>query len=372
MHPRALADRIESDLLEKMVLVSGPRQSGKTTLARSILMRRHKALAGRYMNWDDDDSRTRILSKEFPHTGTVVFDELHKFSRWRNFLKGLYDMHHEALQVLVTGSARLDLYRRGGDSMQGRYHHLRLYPFSLKEAGCRVGDLMKLGPFPEPLFAGSAAKAKRWSREYRTRLIRDDVADLERIQELGALEQLSMRLPALVGSPLSLNALREGLQVAHKTVDRWVGVLERLLFIFRITPFGPPRIKAAKKSSKHYHFDWTTVADEGSRFENLIGFHLLKECHFQEDAEGEDTELRFFRDIEGREVDFVQMLDGKPVRFVECKLAETRVDPSLLYLHRKFPRVDAIQVVATPRIDRVGPLGIRIVSADRFLSELNV
>lgn len=372
MLERALAKQVVADLREKMVLVSGPRQSGKTTLARSILSRQHRAFASRYLNWDDDEARTRVLKREFPHDGLVVFDELHKFGRWRNFLKGLYDERRGQQQILVTGSARLDLYRRGGDSLQGRYHHLRLYPLSLKEAGCSLADLMTLGPFPEPLLAGSATAARRWSRQYRSRLVREDVVSLERVEELGALEQLSVRLPGLVGSPLSLNALREDLQVAHKTVERWTEILERLMFIFRLSPFGPPRIKAVRKSRKHYQLDWTTVADQGPRFENVIAFHLLKECHYLEDVEGHDAELRFFRDVEGREVDFVQLVAGKPVRFVECKVADPAIDRSLLYLRRKFPGVEAVQVLATRGIDRIAEEGIRLVSADRFLSELVV
>jgi len=367
---RILTPQVVADLAEKMVLVSGPRQSGKTTMARAILGRRHRAFAGRYLNWDDDEARTRVLRREFRRDGLVVFDELHKFSRWRNFLKGLYDENRGRTQILVTGSARLDLYRRGGDSLQGRYHHLRLHPLSLKEAGCALADLMALGPFPEPLLAGSLTRARRWSRQYRSRLVREDVASLERVDELGALEQLSVRLPALVGSPLSLNALREDLQVAHRTVERWTDILERLLFVFRLPPFGPARIKAVKKSRKHYLFDWTAVPEDGPRFENLVGFHLLKECHFQEDVAGLDAELRFFRDVEGREVDFVQMVGGKPVRFVECKLAETKIAPSLLYLRRKFPAVEAVQVLARAGVDRAGELGVRLVSADRFLGEL--
>lgn len=370
MLPRALSAHVAADLEGKMVFVSGPRQSGKTTLARALLAKQHRPFAPRYLNWDDDEARTRVLTREFPHDGLVVFDELHKYSRWRNFLKGLYDAHQSALHVLVTGSARLDLYRRGGDSLQGRYHHLRLYPLSLKEAGCSVNDLMTLGPFPEPLLAGSATAARRWSRQYRSRLIREDVASLERVVEVGALEQLSVRLPGLVGSPLSLNALRSDLQVAHKTIERWVDILDRLMFLFRLAPFGPPQIKAVKKSRKHYLFDWTTVEDTGARFENLVAFHLLKECHFLEDVEGHETELRFFRDVEGREVDFVQMKQGRPFRFVECKLADTAISPALLYLRGKFPSVEAIQVLATPGVDRVGRDGVRLLSADPFLAEL--
>jgi predicted AAA+ superfamily ATPase len=369
---RLLAPVIARDLKEKMVLVSGPRQSGKTTLALQLLARRHRATKDRYLNWDDDESRSRILMREFPDRGLVAFDELHKYSRWRNFLKGLYDSRRAQMQILVTGSARLDHYRRGGDSLQGRYHHIRLYPFSLREANCTAADLLALGPFPEPLLSGNATRARRWSLQYRSRLVREDVATLETVSELGALEQMSVRLPALVGSPLSLNSLREDLEVAHKTVERWMDILERLMFLFRVAPFGPPRIKAVKKSRKHYHFDWTVVADAGARFENLVAFHLLKEVHFLQDVEGRDAELRFFRDIEGREVDFVQLLDGKPVRFVECKLADTVISPAMLYLHRKFPEVEAVQVVAAPGHDRAGREGVRIASADTFLAELQV
>lgn len=369
---RALSGQVVADLDEKMVLLSGPRQSGKTTLARAILARRHRAHASRYLNWDDDEARTRILTREFPRDGLLVFDELHKFTRWRNYLKGLFDQHRETLRILVTGSARLDLYRRGGDSLQGRYHHIRLYPLSLKEAGSSLADLMALGPFPEPLLGGNVTAARRWSRANRSQIIRDDVASLEQVVELGALEQLTTRLPGLVGSPLSMNALREDLQVAHRTVERWLDMLERLMFVFRVAPFGPPKIKAVKKSRKHYHFDWTPVPDPAPRFENVVAFHLLKECHWLEDVEGRDAELRFFRDVEGREVDFVQIVAGSPLRFVECKYAETLIDPSLLYLKRKFPAVEAIQVIATRGVDRPAAEGVRLVSAEKWLGELSI
>ena len=367
---RTLTSQIKTDLQTKMVLLSGPRQSGKTTIARSLIGA--SGTKSRYLNWDDDESRTKILQSAFPHTGLIVFDELHKYSRWRNLVKGLYDKERESLKILVTGSARLDLYRRGGDSLQGRYHHLRLHPLSLKEADCSVKDLMALGPFPEPLLAGSATAARRWSRQYRSRLVREDVADMERVTDMGAMESLSVRLPALVGSPLSLNGLREDLQVAHKTVERWLDIFERLMFVFRLAPFGPPRIKAFKKSQKHYLFDWTSIEDDGARFENLLAFHLLKECHYLEDTEGLDTELRFFRDIEGREVDFVQLQNGKPIRFIECKLTDTTISPALLYLRRKFPAAPALQVISTRGVDRIAQEGVRLVSAELFLSELAI
>jgi hypothetical protein len=369
---RLLSKNVQADLAKKMVLLSGPRQSGKTTLARSLIAGGVRAANARYLNWDDDDARTRIVKGDFPREGLVVFDELHKYTRWRNFIKGVFDRDRARMQVLVTGSARLDLFRRGGDSLQGRYHHLRMYPFSLREADCTLADLMALGPFPEPLLGGSRVEAQRWSRQYRSRLVREDVADLERVTELGALEQLSVRLPALIGAPLSLNGLREDLQVAHKSVERWLDMFERLMFVFRLEPFGPPRIKAVKKSRKLYLYDWTPIESEGARLENLVAFHLLKACHYLEDTEGRDIELRYFRDIEGREVDFVVLENGTPKQFIECKYADTTISPHLLYLRRKFPQVETLQIVAAAGIDRIATEGVRLLSADKLLGALPI
>ncbi|MCI0652639.1 MAG: ATP-binding protein [Planctomycetes bacterium] len=374
MLERALQTIVAADLQRKMVFLSGPRQSGKTTLAESLLQLEHgKSWEPHYLNWDDDDHRTRILKREFPSAGgLIVFDELHKFSRWRNYLKGLYDTQKRRRKILVTGSGRLDYYRRGGDSLQGRYHHLRLYPFSFKEVSASIDDLLRLGPFPEPLTDGTERFARRWSREYRTRLIREDLAALERVIELGTLEQLMIRLPDLVGSPLSVNALREDLQVAHQTVVRWLDMLERMFAFFRVLPFGHPRIKAVKKETKHYLYDWTTVPEPGARFENLIGFHLLKHCHYVEDVEGIDCELRFARDIEGREVDFIVTANRKASVAVECKLSDRRASPELRYLKARVPGLEAVQVIAAKGIDFRDGDGVRICSAEAFLSELAI
>ena len=229
-----------------MVFVAGPRQVGKTTLAKRLTA----AKAG-YLNWDVAEHRERILRRELPAAKLWVFDELHKYRSWRNYLKGLFDNRRAGQQILVTGSARLDFYRFGGDSLQGRYHLLRLHPLSVAELSLTTPadflDLLKLGGFPEPYFTGSETEARRWSREHRTLLIREEVATLERVQDLGNLELLMLRLPELVGSPLSINAVREDLQVTHKTVANWLQILERLYAIYRLSPFGAPRIRAVKK-----------------------------------------------------------------------------------------------------------------------------
>jgi predicted AAA+ superfamily ATPase len=369
LRPRYLTTQVRRDLARKMVFVAGPRQVGKTTLARSL----PGASAG-YLSWDIAEDRDRILRREMPASRLWVFDEIHKYRSWRGLLKGLYDGRRRGQRILVTGSARLDFYRFGGDSLQGRYHLLRLHPFSAAELRLRTGagllDLLRLGGFPEPFLGGSEVEARRWSREYRSRLVREDVASLERVQDLGNLELLALRLPELVGSPLSVNALREDLQVSHKTVSEWLKVLERLYAIFRLSPFGAPRIRAVKKEQKHYHFDWSLVPSEPARFENLVASHLLKWVHFEQDARGRDLELRYFRDTDGREVDFVVVEGRRPLLLVEAKWSDAEPDKGLRYLKARFPEADAWQVSAVGRKDFVTPEGIRVAPALALLSTL--
>ena len=366
---RYLAPTVAEDLARKMVFLGGPRQVGKTSLGKTLIPE-----PGAYLNWDFAAHRAAILKHQLPSTEAWFFDEIHKYRLWRGYLKGLFDLHGNSKRILVTGSARLDYYRYGGDSLQGRYHYLRLHPFSAAELRIETqGDfeqLFRLGGFPEPFFAGSERHARRWARDYRDRLMREEVASLERIDNLGQLELLVMRLPELVGSPLSLNNLREDLSLSHRTVAHWMEVLERLYAIYRIAPFGAPRIRAVKKSQKHYHFDWSVVQDEGARFENLVAGHLLKWVHWQNDVEGRDAELRYFRDIDGREVDFVVMEGRRPVSFVECKLTDGPVGLGLRYLKQRFPQVDAWQVAARTTRDYTTREGVRVAPVLRLLEAL--
>ena len=367
---RYLSAQVRDDLARKMVFVAGPRQVGKTTLARTLLGK-----GSGYQNWDVPEHRERILRGELPSGPLLVLDEIHKWRSWRRLLKGIWDRAPRQQQVLVTGSARLDLYRYGGDSLQGRYHLLRLHPLSLAEVQ-RAGkasplrDLLTLGGFPEPFLGGSERQARRWSREYRTRLVRDDIAGLEPVADIGNLELLALRLPDLVGSPLSINALREDLHVAHKTVASWLEKLARLYAIFFVAPFGAPRLRAVHRARKHYHFDWSIVTNDAARFENLVGSHLLKWVHFMEDSEGRDLSLCYFRDVDGREVDFVIVEGKKPILFVECKWSDALVDRGLVYLKERFPAVPAWQVSATGERDFVTPLGIRVAPAEKLLADL--
>lgn len=205
---------------------------------------------------------------------------------------------------------------------------------------------------------------------YRERLVREEVTALETVADLGKLELLTLALPECVASPLSINALREDLQVSHPTLSRWLEILERVYCIFRVAPFGAPRLRAVKKERKHYHFDWTVVPEPGARFENLVAAHLLKWTDYQVDAQGRPVELRYFRDIDGREVDFVLVHSGRPVGFVECKLADAPVSGGLRYLVARFPNVPAWQVSPAGSKDYMSAEGIRVCPAHVLLRQL--
>ena len=335
---RYLFDAIDADLAEKMVFISGPRQVGKTTLALQLAGAtdfRHPA----YLSWDNVRARPGIRRGEIPSgQPRVILNEIHKYARWRGLVKGLYDTREPGQSFLVTGSARLDVYRRGGDSLHGRYHPYRLHPLSVTEVGGTpdaLAALLRFGGFPEPFLRGSDRHWRRWQRERLDRVVHDDVRDLERVREISLVELLVEALPSRVGSPLSVKSLREGLEVAHDTAERWLGILENLYVCFRISPFGAPRIRAVKKERKLYLWDWSSVPDPGARLENMVASHLLKLCHFREDTEGHRMELRFLRDTDSREVDFVVLENRKPLFAVEVKTGERAVSPAIRYFKQR-------------------------------------
>ncbi len=361
------------DLEKKMVFIAGPRQAGKTTFSTNILNNNK----GYYYNWDDSNDREIILKGQWPPEKKIILilDEIHKQRNWKSLIKGLYDKKKEDFKILVTGSAKLDVLRKGGDSLQGRYHLIRLHPLSLKEIpGANPGtllDLMKYGPFPEPFLAQDEIEARRWRKEYRSRLIRDDVRDLEDVSHLDKMEKLVMRLPELVGSGLSLNSLKEDLSISHETVVRYLSILENLYGIFRIYPFTHSKFNSIKKMSKHYHYDYALIEDEGIKFENLIASHLFKHCHFIEDTEGHDMQLCYYRDKEKREVDFIVIKNRKPLLFVEAKKSDHNISLGLSYLKKKFPAVECIQVVLESDKDYINNDNIRVQNAFSFLKNLS-
>jgi len=337
---RYLFESVAADLREKMVFVGGPRQVGKTTFALSYL-KPAGAENPAYLNWDNPEIRTILIRGELPpNQKLIILDEIHKYARWRNLVKGLYDTYRGSTSFLITGSARLDFYRRGGDSLQGRYHYYRLHPFSPHEISDRpdrsvVDQLLKFGGFPEPFLRAEERAWRRWQRERLARVIYDDIRDLENVREISLIELLVEELPNRVGSPLSIRNLRNSLQVAHDTAERWLAILERVYLCFRISPFGAPRIRAVKKEQKLYLMDWSQVREPGQRFENFVACQLLKYCHHIEDTEGFSMELRFLRDTDRREIDFVVLKEKEPLFAVECKTGEKGVSPAISYFRER-------------------------------------
>ncbi len=377
---KSLLDRylflpVKSDLERKMVFVGGPRQVGKTTLGLSFLQpstNRNSA----YLNWDDSTERPNLLRGILPsNKGLIVLDEIHKYSRWRNLVKGFYDTRRDEVSFLITGSARLDHYRKGGDSLQGRYHYYRLHPFSLREMNPHptksdVELLMKFGGFPEPLLSNNTRVWRRWHRERISRVVYEDLRTLENVRQVDLIELLLEALPQRVGSPLSIRNLREDLLVAHETVERWVAILENLYVCFRIRPFGSPGIRAVKKEKKLYLWDWSQVPDEGPRFENMVASQLLKYCHYIEDTEGYRMELQFIRDTDLREIDFVVLQDRKPLFAVECKTGETGLSPAINYFNERtaIPKFYQVHLGARDYVVK----GYRVLPFHTFCKELNL
>lgn len=324
-------------LEDRIVLIGGPRQVGKTTFAVNLLKNKNN----HYYNWDNLNDREKIKKEQIQFSDNlVVLDEIHKYKRWRNYLKGAYDKNKPNINLIVTGSARLDHYRRGGDSLFGRSRFLRLHPLSIGELKIYnsisdIKNLMKYGGFPEPFLKAEDRFHRLWQKERLEKLIKEDVRDLENIRDLSLIDLLVDSLYSRVGSPLSLKSIQEDLEVSHDSVRKWLLILENLYLVYRIPPFGSPKIRAVKKENKLYFWDWSVVQDPGSRFENFVASHLLKYCHFIEDTEGFKMELRFIRDTDKREVDFVVLKDRKPIFAVECKTGEKSLSKNINYFQER-------------------------------------
>lgn len=361
---RYLLDDIKQIIDRKMAFVGGPRQVGKTTLALSLLSP-STVKNPQYLNWDDPHDQKRILKYDLPFkSNVIVFDEIHKYKNWRNLLKGLYDKNLEDHSFIVTGSARLDHFRKGGDSLLGRYRYFRLHPLSISELSGNNDDLqalLKFGGFPDPFFQQNEKEHKLWINERSYRLVQDDIRDLTSIKETSLISLLLELLPSRVGSLLSLKSIGEDLHVSQPTVDRWLTELENLYYCYRIMPFGSPKIRAIKKIQKLFLWDWSEVSTVGSKFENLVASHLLKTCHYLEDTEGDKYELRYLRDTDGHEVDFVVLKNKRPLYAVECKTGESTLSKSISYFKDRLDIPEYFQVhlgkkdFGTPKHGRVLP-----------------
>ncbi len=348
---RHLTPSIQQDLEHKMVFVGGPRQVGKTTLAKALLA---AAGSGRYFNWDYDDDRHALLNKQWRDSDRLlVFDELHKYPQWKSWIKGLYDVQGQQHQILVTGSARLDVYRQGGDSLLGRYHYWRLHPFTLDElppdisADDAFSRLMSVGGFPEPFLANDPRHSRRWRRERFDRVLQEDIRDLEHIRNIQGLRLLVDLLRTRVGGMITVSNLARDIHVAPQTISAWLESLERMYLVFRVLPYTRSIPRAIQKPPKIYFFDNADVEDDkGARFENLIATTLLKRLHYLEDREGYRCELRYIRDKDGREVDFAILQDSKLKELVEVKYRDTHIATALKYYAKRLQPERCTQIVA--------------------------
>lgn len=340
------------DLASKMVFIGGPRQVGKTTLAKLLLQNNFES--GHYFNWDDTEDKKAIRGRRWLESEKLlVFDELHKLKKWKSWIKGVYDKQKEHHNILVTGSARLDVYQRGGDSLQGRYHYWRLHPFTIDdtpdgfERQSFLTSLLERGGFPEPLLGSDPSNVQRWRRERYYRIVREDIRDLDKVRDLQTLDLFVDLLKERVGSPISLSHLANDLDISPNTTQKWLSVLQQMYLLFAVYPFTFKIARSIKKPPKIYFFDNGDVLnDQGARFENLVATTLLKRVHFLQDAFGERVDLFYLRDKEKREVDFAIVRERKVDELYEVKLREDKPSTALRYYTEKLAPKFACQVVA--------------------------
>lgn len=371
---RLITDLILQDLKSKMVFLGGPRQCGKTYLAKEVLKSLHSEK--NYFNWDSYEDRKSILAQKWSKERIIVLDEIHKYPKWKTFVKGIYDTQKEFHNFLITGSARLDVYKRGGDSMLGRYHYWRLHPFTLNEIPPKISldeafnRLLRVGGFPEPFLDAGEQTARRWRKERFDLILREDIRDLERIVEIQNISLLVDLLRTRVGSMIVVSNLAQDLQVAPNTIKRWIEILERMYLIFVVKPYTEKLSRAISKPFKVYFFDNADVdGDEGAVFENLVATHLLKKINFLEDYEGYRMQLHFIRDKEGREIDFVITKDKKLESLIEAKWSEDDISKNLVYYSERLKPKQSLQLVANLKRE-YKKNKIEVLSAKTFLSNL--
>jgi len=377
MEERRIYLKVWEELAQEksMVFMVGPRQTGKTTLAHIIS---NSYINQLYFNWDIPSHRTRLfanpnffedVTRKDSSKPLVVLDEIHKFRDWKNYLKGVYDQFHDRYQFLISGSGRLDVYQKGGDSLAGRYYLFHLWPFTIAELGQRnlnieeflqnplkiqnverkeLGEIWKrlsgLSGFPEPYLVNKPASYRRWSRTYANQLIREDIRDLTAVKSIGDMETLYYILPSKVGSPLSIPSLASDLRVTYNSIRNWLSVFELFFLVFSIYPWTKKISRAIQKESKVYLWDTPRVEDESHRFENMVAVELWRGVTQWNDLGYGKFSLHFIRNKEKQEVDFLIANGGRPFLLVEAKTSETHPSPAL----KKFQtalKIPAVQLL---------------------------
>jgi len=358
-----------------MVFLAGPRQAGKTTLAQMIAESFANSL---YWNWDIPDHRIKLIEKPTFFTELlrkdsskpfIIFDEIHKYKNWKNYLKGVYDQFNQEYKFLISGSGRLDFYQKGGDSLAGRYYLFHLFPFttaeisktrrpfdefledplylSAKDAKGKKDawrHLAKLSGFPEPFLSGQETVYRRWSNTYSRQLIREDIRDLTDIKYADDMETLYTLLPSKIGSPLSATPLAENLKLSYNTVRSWLDVLERFYLVFSISTWTEKISRAIHKERKYYLWDYMRINDEAAKFENMVACELWRAVTLWSDLGLGNFSLHFIKDKEKREVDFLIAKNRKPFLLIEAKLSDSQPAKSLLAFQNNL-RVPAVQLI---------------------------
>ncbi|MFN5463697.1 MAG: ATP-binding protein [Cyanobacteriota bacterium] len=375
---RYLEPQLIRDLGRKAVVLTGARQVGKTTLARQLMERYPQA---QYLNWDVPRDRAVLNRQSWnPRAGLLVLDEIHKMPEWKAWLKGVIDAKPRHQELLVTGSARMETFRQSGESLAGRYLHLHLDPISVREWSAHTGatpeealeHLVERGGFPEPCLADHPDDAQRWRRQYATDLIREDVLEFSRLQEINTMRVFFELLRERVGSPLSLASLARDLAVSPTSLRRYLDILQALVVVIVVQPWHHNIARSLLRQPKVYFTDTGLVkGDAGLRFENAVAVMLHKQAHFIGDTRGRQVALHTIRTKDGAEVDFCLSLDGELTTLVECKLADVSPHRALTRFAAQFPDAEAVQLVRDARqVEARGP--ITIVPAAQWLAQLEV
>ena len=365
---------IRHDLEKKMVFLCGPRQIGKTWLAKKIASGISKSI---YLNYDRLEDREIILREGWRRdTELLVLDEIHKMKDWKNHIKGIFDTREPHLKILVTGSSRLEMFGQVGDSLAGRFFRHRLLPFSPAElfkvnvsTTGALNQLMLRGGFPEPFLAEEAVDADRWRMQYIDGLIRTDVLDFERIHDFRAIQLVLELLRRRVGSPISYLSISEDAHISPNTVKKYIELFEGLYVVFRVTPFSKNIARSLLKEPKVYFYDTgMVVGNEGARFENMMAVNLQKHTYACQDYKGEAWQVQYLRTKDGDEIDFCLVCGDQAHHIIEVKVADSSLPPALRNFHKRYG-IKASLVVKELKREQVIE-GIAVEDAEKFTSGL--
>lgn len=371
---RPISESIRRDLDRRTVLLSGPRQVGKTTVSKMLFERFE------YFNHDFVEHRLAIREPSWDRqVDLLVLDELHKMKRWKSWLKGIYDVEGTRPRILVTGSARLDIARKMGDSLAGRFFGHRLHPFDLKElsvVGAPPGDafdtLMRVGGFPAPFLSGEEQFYRRWQRSHIDIILRQDLPTLESVSDVQAVETLVELVRRRVGSSVSMSNLARDLARDAKTIKRWMTVLENLYVVFKVPPYHRNVARSLLKEPKFYFFDNGLVRDESARLENLVACALKKELDRLSDEEGLKTSLCYLRTKDKREVDFAVCVDDEAVAIIEVKTSDDTPSKSLAHFGKFLPNARKLQLVLHLKREKTYPNGTEVRTLVPWLEKMAI